>query len=327
MEFGLNKNLPLISIAIPTYNRAKILNEALCILIPQIEQYGNQIELIISDNASTDNTTLIVSQIIEKFNFHNILYNRNLENLGFFGNFIKCKELSNGKFIWLLSDDDHLTNEIISYIMSIINFNIPYSCIYLKNTQKNKLFHCNMISNDKLLYQENFNLGLISASIFINDKSEDKYLSNKYLNNSFIGFIFLLNSFKVKNKSLIIEGHCFDVCKSHPQGYNYFEVFINQWNVIYDFLKEIKINRFIALAFEIKYLFTFLLPRYVLVKTNKVKKFGTCDSNSIQIINMDLKRSYKKNIFFWLFFYPVILLPNFIILFSIKIIKKVKNTL
>jgi FkbM family methyltransferase len=45
MESGLDKCFPLLTMAIPTFNRSNILNDALCILIPQIEKYGNQVEL------------------------------------------------------------------------------------------------------------------------------------------------------------------------------------------------------------------------------------------------------------------------------------------
>jgi abequosyltransferase len=325
MESGLDKYFPLLTIAIPTFNRSKILNDALCILIPQIEKYGNQIELIISDNASTDDTSYTVGMIINKFKSCNIKYNINKENLGFFGNFIKCKNMSSGKFIWLLSDDDHLKPGLVDTLMNLLNSNGRYSCYYLKNYPNNHLFKTYEISNTKLLNKENYNLGLISATIFYNDKSRDEELADKYLGNSFIGFIFLLNTFRINNKSIIIEGECFDTCKSHPQGYNYFDVFINQWSVIYDFINELKISRYISYSFQIKYLFTFLLPRYLLFKTNKIKNFGTCDSNSLETINIDLVRVYKGNVFFWILFYPIIKSPNSFLLFIINLVKKVKH--
>ncbi len=56
MESGLDKCFPLLTMAIPTFNRSNILNDALYILIPQIKKYGNQVELIISDNASDSNS-------------------------------------------------------------------------------------------------------------------------------------------------------------------------------------------------------------------------------------------------------------------------------
>lgn len=93
---------PKLTIAIPTYNRAEKLLEC----INRVIEYSNNlnVEIIVSDNASLDNTREIVVSIID--NNPSIRYYRNSENLGFDGNFLNCFEKATGEYVWLLSDDD-----------------------------------------------------------------------------------------------------------------------------------------------------------------------------------------------------------------------------
>lgn len=61
----LNQKKPLVSICIPTYNNARFLGESLDSIVNQT--YPNK-EIIVSDNASTDETEKIVKEYVEKYN-------------------------------------------------------------------------------------------------------------------------------------------------------------------------------------------------------------------------------------------------------------------
>lgn len=69
----------LLSICIPTYNRAKYLKNSIDSIICQKEFLDGYVEIIISDNASTDETEELVRDYIEKFN--NVLYYKNEKNI------------------------------------------------------------------------------------------------------------------------------------------------------------------------------------------------------------------------------------------------------
>lgn len=104
---------PKLTIAIPTYNRSSKLSEC----VDRVIEYGKDlnIEIIISDNASTDNTQEVVERI--KKNNPEISYYRNSENLGFDGNFLNCFEKAKGQYVWLLSDDDILLPGAIESVL------------------------------------------------------------------------------------------------------------------------------------------------------------------------------------------------------------------
>lgn len=92
---------PLVSIGMPVYNGDRYLRQALDSLLAQ--DYEN-IELIISDNASTDTTPAICQEYAAQDG--RIQYYRNSTNIGATKNFNKVFELSNGKyFMWAAHDD------------------------------------------------------------------------------------------------------------------------------------------------------------------------------------------------------------------------------
>lgn len=75
----MNQVTPILSICIPTYNRAEYLQKTLDRIVNYDEFLLGEIEVVISDNASTDSTEEIVRVFLEKYD--NILYSRNNENV------------------------------------------------------------------------------------------------------------------------------------------------------------------------------------------------------------------------------------------------------
>jgi glycosyltransferase involved in cell wall biosynthesis len=69
-----------------------------------LNQTYKNLEIIVIDNASTDNTKEIVKKYLKK----GVKYYRNDENIGMMNNWNKCIELSHGKFLMILGDDDIL---------------------------------------------------------------------------------------------------------------------------------------------------------------------------------------------------------------------------
>ena len=105
-----------ISILIPTFNRAQYLPRA---VESALSQDYNNIEVIVSDNASTDNTMEVMERFKDNKNFK---YFRNNKNLGMVRNWKKeLDEYSSGDYFIILSDDDYLVdNEYISKAVKLI---------------------------------------------------------------------------------------------------------------------------------------------------------------------------------------------------------------
>lgn len=97
---------PLLTIAIPTYNRAdclRVLIDRMLEEFAQIADWTSLIELVVVNNCSTDGTHDYLENLKARTAcavFHNT------ENLGMDGNFIRCFEVATGRWLWLCSDDD-----------------------------------------------------------------------------------------------------------------------------------------------------------------------------------------------------------------------------
>lgn len=108
----------LLSVCIPTYNRGEKVLSLLQFLSSEINgsDFYDDIEILVSDNCSTDNTQEVVSEYINGSEL--FVYNRNEENLGLIGNLHKLVELSKGDYVWFMGDDDKYYDGIIDTILS-----------------------------------------------------------------------------------------------------------------------------------------------------------------------------------------------------------------
>jgi len=202
---------PLLTIAIPTYNRAAILKKALQNLLPQINRYKEKIEFVISDNASSDNTQEIIKNFKDEFCEINFITNLQSFNTGYFGNFKKCRELSHGKFFWLLSDNEHLFRDTISFVMNQLSVEDEITAIYLHSDSAATKINYEIVYFDDIKENHNkYGLMLISSLIFLNNKTNDEVIFSNFINNLFLGFFFFCTALKINKKMLIAKGSFFE---------------------------------------------------------------------------------------------------------------------
>lgn len=115
------ENEILLSIAIPTWNRAGSLQKLLENILSQVKELGG-VEVCISDNNSTDNTGEVVAGFNKKYPAL-INYNKNKENVGFDKNMLLVIEMSKGDFIWTLGDDDSIVENGLKEIIGFFKKN------------------------------------------------------------------------------------------------------------------------------------------------------------------------------------------------------------
>ncbi|HST82496.1 MAG TPA: glycosyltransferase [Kineosporiaceae bacterium] len=90
---------PAVTVCIPTYNRRELLAASLQSVR---EQSLENVEIIVSDNASTDDT----GDYVRSLNDPRVRYDRLPENIGLFGNLSRCLQLGSGRYRVMLPDDD-----------------------------------------------------------------------------------------------------------------------------------------------------------------------------------------------------------------------------
>ena len=125
----------LLSIHIPTFNRARYIAELLPALITQIKNFGLQNKILIKvfDNASTDET----SNICRGFGA-NIQYQKNQCNIGADANIIEAYASSKTPYVWVLGDDELAVKNSLQRIIFELETASP-SMIILNDGQYNRL--------------------------------------------------------------------------------------------------------------------------------------------------------------------------------------------
>lgn len=196
-----NKN-PLVSIVVITYNSSKYVLETL--ESANIQTYQN-LELIVSDDASTDNTVEICREWVEK---HEDRFVRTKvitvsENTGISANCNRGVRASHGEWVKTIAGDDLIKKECITKYIEFIEIN--------KNLPKFLFSDVNKInSNGKLIDYENF-----SASIQWIDNFNSKSAAEQYK--------LLVHSNKVWASTWMFSKEMYDFILGFDERYNFFE--------------------------------------------------------------------------------------------------------
>jgi Glycosyl transferase family 2 len=112
---------PLLSICIPTFNRARLLDVCLSSVLAQVAKFSDRVECVISDNASSDDTQALLAEYQQLYPMQVF---RNAFNIGIIGNITKVVvECAKGQFCWLVGDDDVLTEGAIERVLGLLDQN------------------------------------------------------------------------------------------------------------------------------------------------------------------------------------------------------------
>lgn len=123
-------NYPLLSICIPTYNRADKLFHSLGKILKAAALHPTKIEVIVSDNASQDSTQDVIAKYKEQYPMLQGYVNS--ENLGFNLNFFALTDkYASGKYLWVIGDDDFLDDDAVDIVLGAIEQNPQLNFINL----------------------------------------------------------------------------------------------------------------------------------------------------------------------------------------------------
>jgi len=166
---------PLLTIAIPTFNREFYLMELLESLLPQFADLAPDFaELIVSDNCSEDLTSGMVASFQERGLPCRLIQNET--NLGADGNFLQCLNVALGQYVWVLGDDDLIEPGAIATLLNLLQQS-EYDLVYLSSYAfhndrrsgpiEDKLGRIAEVVTDGVYFLEKVNalIGLISVNI------------------------------------------------------------------------------------------------------------------------------------------------------------------
>ena len=113
---------PLVTIAIPTFNRASLLKD--CVLAALSQTYQH-FEILVSDNASTDET----EEVLKDFTDQRLRVVRQKTNIGLLPNWNACLAEAKGDYIVFVSDDDRLAPWMLERCIALVKNNSQISVV------------------------------------------------------------------------------------------------------------------------------------------------------------------------------------------------------
>lgn len=114
---------PLVSVLLPAYKAGRFLDDAIKSVLDQ--SYTN-LELIIVDNNSDDNTDEVVSKYKSDVR---VKYYKNRYNIGMVGNWNKCLSFAKGKYIKYLMADDRFDPDLLHEFVAVMETNPSVSLV------------------------------------------------------------------------------------------------------------------------------------------------------------------------------------------------------
>lgn len=319
-------NNSLISVIIPTYNRAHLINDTLDSVLAQT--YTNW-ECLIVDDGSTDNTKEVISEYINKDKRFNYLLNK--RNKGAQGARNTGVLSSKGEFVIFFDSDDTMFDSFIFKLLEKQTYSecdiiTCFSNVIVRNTieiksvfewnsngniqddlycgktyvdnnaaliRKSKLFDIDMLDEDCPSFQEwdtHLRLSKISNYATVNE----------ILVNYYIGDADAISS----NPIRIINGYLY-LLKKHKVYWknNHFNSYCNYGSVVYNLIlsldfksSKVKINELFQTIPELKFQF---FKQKIIIFLKKIKKMIVKDffyyfyHLKVMIINI-LKKTLKR---------------------------------
>jgi abequosyltransferase len=129
----------LLTIGLPTFNRAALLDGQLAWLAGAIKGLEDELEIIVTDNCSPDNTQEVIEKWRPAFNQTVFKTHRQPENVGAIRNISYCINSATSKYVWTISDDDHIDRRAVAYVVGTLADHPDLSLIILNFSSRNEI--------------------------------------------------------------------------------------------------------------------------------------------------------------------------------------------
>lgn len=115
---SLSENAPLISVCIPSYNRAKLLPNLLDSIL---SQKGARFEIVICEDKSPERDQ--IREVAEQYaavHTNIVFYHENQANLGYDGNLRRLIEMAHGDYVLFMGNDDLLADGALANVSNAV---------------------------------------------------------------------------------------------------------------------------------------------------------------------------------------------------------------
>lgn len=316
---------PVLSICIPTYNRSACLKQCLDSILDSAKGFDQEIEIRISDNASTDDTADMVRSL--QTTCTSIHYHRNDANIGGDRNIYAVAAMGAGEYIWVFGDDDRMEPEAIGRVLEKIR--AGYGLVVCNYSVWDKHFSLMKkkdgmhVGNDQsfedrneLLKRFNLHFGYIS-SVVIKRDAFFKLSRDEYWTFIDYGFPFMYAIY-----AGIAQENCRAAYISDPvlcnRGdnsgpYDWYKYFVDGSSLIFEALLDKGYEKHAVSHAKHKVLEDFVAPNMRIMKSRSIRF-------QARVIAL-MFRHYRNDRLFWTVCVPAWLTPVSLIRLAKKVIR------
>lgn len=232
-------NKPLLTIGIPTYNREKYLDRCLDSIISQLDDVNQTVELVVSNNASTDCTKDIVNKHAQKTKIN---YYENKVNLGPDSTCSMCFDKANGKYVWILGDDEFLLKGSLKLVVNLL-VGKDYGDLYLQCVpyhQEDELDDQPVTSTKTITYNNplafikkiHYYVTFISGNIINKSILPPDYNYQKYMGTNIVQVGWTIKAIYAAKENLFVETPLIAAKQNNSGGYQFVNTFAKNYNFI-----------------------------------------------------------------------------------------------
>lgn len=267
---ALHSQVPLLTIAIPTWNRASYLALTLEQLKLQMAEVAlGAVEILVSDNASPDDTQSVVVSAI-----HSglpVRYIRNEKNIGSDANIAQCFNLSQGKYVLILGDDDLLVDGALPLLLSRLdqrNYGVVTLRPYGFDTNFRSEYpggrgHERDFQNAKEFLASIGPLMTLISVCIVNKNLLPNVDATKFCGGNLVQVHLVLLAALAAKENLFLERYLVACKRNNSGGYDFSAIFVTSFGAVLDGYKGRGLTQDAVAAIEKKFLIGYY-PYYLL---------------------------------------------------------------
>jgi glycosyltransferase involved in cell wall biosynthesis len=307
-----------LSIGVPTFNRADCLQECVISIVAAMKGFEDQVELVISNNGSTDGTDAVVQEL--QRSYPHIRYFKNEVTVLHDIHFPQVLQRSTGEYFWIIGDDDKIEPNAVEVALRRIREGYKlivtnYSVWSKDFSQKLRDVGFDLSQDlrfdraDDVMRTFGFNLAYISSTI---GRREDVLglapARTAPYARYYVPFLFSLYASLLSTNSACFIAEAISCNRANNardgQEYDWFFVYVDGSTAVFNGLEREGYSR--AAIREAK---TKVLVDYVIFRVFDLK----VQNKRIPGLVWRLARAYTSFVEFWLVCLPLLLLPHAIV--------------
>ena len=302
----------VLSIAIPTFNRAEWLRLCLSRLIPQLEVFYGEVEVTVYDNASPDNT----GEVAKSFLVENLplTYIRNSENIGSDKNIAQCFNRAVGRYVLILGDDDVVLDQSLKKIINVLkNEQYDHGAIYMRaygydqnfvSEKPFQFFHQSKVYSDADEFMCKCSSGMAFISSLIINKSKIAAIdANQFIGTALVQTYLFYEAVRSAKTNYFIDEYLIAAKRIEQRDYDVTKVFGTALNEALDHFVTLGLSKGAVKRINRKLIWYFFPIFLMQLRADNSPK------GAAELSYVELKRRYNKEPLFWICSAPLLKLP------------------